>query len=619
MLIVSTVEPRSKQRQSYQPIIEKNTKSIMKLSQSNISQLCEYITGSEEFLLEKTVQFAREQGYLKYTATSKEAWRIAIAGLSEALVKGLQTLYPNFELPVLADYSRDPIAAFAVLEAQRHRSRGVSLDMFLGLMKYFREAYFELVRAQNHNNTHRDQCTGVIQRLFDRIEIAFCMEWAKSEKSEVVKELQRRNRSMADEKGRYVTIFESHPLPVFILDKECKVIAFNLTAKSFLESAGHADCTSLYDMNKTALDGSGNLEQGDSIPQDREKTDIGSVFPWLIDDLKTFILSNDVTISIDRETLIQKIRKHFRIIFSRILDISEKLSGVIITLEDVTERLQIAEELHRARKLESLGQLSAGIAHEINTPIQYIGTNTQFLKEGFKDIMVILGSYEQLLAAAKENKVSTDLVHTTVQAIDEADVDFLREEIPNAILQSIEGIGRVTQIVRSMKDFSHPGNKEKSDTNLNRCIESAITVSRNEWKLVANIESDFDRDLPMVPCYRGEVNQVLLNLITNATHAISDKVGDGAKDKGTITVTTRRNGNWAKVCVADNGSGIPEDIRDKIFDPFFTTKQVGKGTGQGLSIAHSVIVDQHGGTIALESEVGKGTTFTIRLPLVSTA
>lgn len=552
----------------------------MKLSQSDISQLCGLIAGSEDCLLEKTVESAREQGYLQYTATSKEAWRLAIVGLSKALAKGLQTLYPNYELPVLADYTRDPIAAFAVLEAQRHRSRGVSLDMFLGLMKYFREAYFELVRSQDHDQAHKDQCTGVIQRLFDRIEIAFCLEWSQSGQSEVVDELQRRNRAMADEKGRYVTIFESHPLPVFILDKECKIIAFSLTAKSFLEFAGHADRASLYDMNRTALDERGGLEQGCSIPPDREKTDIGVVFPWLIDDLRTFILNKESTIRIEREALIQKVRKHFHIVLSRILDVSEKFSGVIVTLEDVTERIQVAEELLHARKLESLGQLAAGIAHEINTPTQYVGDNTLFLQDGFKDLVGLLDSCEQLLVAAKENRLSADLVRTTEQAIDEADVDYLREEIPRAILQSLEGIGRVTEIVNSMKEFSHPGSKEKSSVDLNSCIENTIIVSRNEWKYVADVESDFDPDLPTVPCYRGGLNQVILNLITNAAHAIGDKVGVGSKDKGTITVTTRRDGNWAEVRVTDDGRGIPEDVRDKVFDPFFTTKQVGKGTGQ---------------------------------------
>jgi signal transduction histidine kinase len=190
-------------------------------------------------------------------------------------------------------------------------------------------------------------------------------------------------------------------------------------------------------------------------------------------------------------------------------------------------------------------------------------------------------------------------------------------EVPQAIQQSLQGIGRVTTIVRAMKEFSHPGSEEKSDTDLNRAIETTITVARNEWKYVAEVVTDFDPALPLVRCLPGEINQVILNLIVNAAHAIADVVENNGKSKGTITIRTRSQGDRVEIRVSDTGTGIPETIRAKIFDPFFTTKGVGKGTGQGLAIAHSVIVDKHGGTISCETEVGKGTTFVIRLPLLS--
>ena len=193
----------------------------MSLTKSIIKKLSALINKSEDQLLEKAVDHAREQGYLKYTATSKEAWRLAIAGLSSAIVQGLPNLYPNYELKVNADYAKDPIAAFAVMEAQRHRSRGVRLDMFLGLMKYFREAFFELIREQGDSRNIEQACLKVIQRIFDRMEIAFCLEWAEAGENEIIADLQQRNQTLADNKGRYVTIFESHPLPVFILDKDC--------------------------------------------------------------------------------------------------------------------------------------------------------------------------------------------------------------------------------------------------------------------------------------------------------------------------------------------------------------------------------------------------------------
>ena len=166
-----------------------------------------------------------------------------------------------------------------------------------------------------------------------------------------------------------------------------------------------------------------------------------------------------------------------------------------------------------------------------------------------------------------------------------------------------------------MKAFSHPGTGEKSLVDLNKAIESTITVARNEWKYVADVEKDLDSGLPNVPCLPGEFNQVILNIIVNAAHAIADVVGNGSEQKGVITVQTRKDGDWAELRISDTGSGIPEKARNRIFDPFFTTKEVGRGTGQGLAIARNVIVEKHAGTITFDTEMGKGTTFIIRLPI----
>jgi signal transduction histidine kinase len=176
-----------------------------------------------------------------------------------------------------------------------------------------------------------------------------------------------------------------------------------------------------------------------------------------------------------------------------------------------------------------------------------------------------------------------------------------------------EGVNRVAGIVRAMKRFSHPGPAEKIPTDIHQAIESTILVSRNEWKYVADLTTDFEPGMPLVPCIAGEFNQVILNLIVNAAHAIADAI-KGSGGKGAIRIGTRNNGGFAEIRVSDTGSGIPEAIRSKVFDPFFTTKPVGKGTGQGLAIAHSVIVQKHRGTIRFETENGKGTTFVIQLP-----
>lgn len=289
--------------------------------------------------------------------------------------------------------------------------------------------------------------------------------------------------------------------------------------------------------------------------------------------------------------------------------------GLLILGSDVTERKQLESQLGQAQKLESIGQLAAGIAHEINTPIQYVGDNTRFFKDAFGDFESLLASYGSLLKAAALGPVDADMLARLQSAFETADVEYLIEEVPKAIEQSLEGVERVAHIVRAMKDFSHPGSSDKSAVDLNRALDSTLTVAKSEWKYVADVVTDFDPNLPVVPCLPGDLNQVFLNIIVNAAHAIADVVGDGASGKGTITVTTSADDEWVEVRISDTGTGIPEAIRQRIFDPFFTTKGVGKGTGQGLAISHSVVTEKHQGSIMVESETGRGSTFIIRLPL----
>lgn len=290
--------------------------------------------------------------------------------------------------------------------------------------------------------------------------------------------------------------------------------------------------------------------------------------------------------------------------------------NLVAIKRDITEQVVIETQLRQAQRLESIGQLAAGIAHEINTPTQYVGDNTLFLKDAFSDLLIVLDRYAKLKTAAKLGSVTPEILDEVEQAIQAADVEYLSAEVPKAISQSLEGIERVAKIVRAMKEFSHPGTGEKTPTDINRAIETTLTVARNEWKYVAELELDLQPDLPLVPCLPGDLNQVILNIAVNAAHSIADVVGkDGAGGKGKISVQTRLANEWVEIRISDTGNGIPEHVRPRIFDPFFTTKGVGKGTGQGLAISHSVVVDKHGGTIRFESETGKGTTFVIRVPL----
>ena len=295
-----------------------------------------------------------------------------------------------------------------------------------------------------------------------------------------------------------------------------------------------------------------------------------------------------------------------------------KVIGAVVNFVDITERKRREMELHQGQKLEAVGRLAAGIAHEINTPIQFVSDNTRFLITSFHDEVKLIRKYEQLQEAAALGPVDPALLAEISAARAEIDWPYLEEEIPRALEQMLDGLKRVSTIVRGMKEFSHVDrSNEKAPADINRAIESTLIVGRNEFKYIADVETHFE-NLPPVICHLGDLNQVFLNLIVNAAHAIQESVKDTSA-RGKIGVHTRLDGDWAEISISDSGAGIPEEARDKIFDPFFTTKAVGKGTGQGLALARAVVVEKHCGTLHFVTEMGKGTTFYIRLPLYGAA
>ena len=292
------------------------------------------------------------------------------------------------------------------------------------------------------------------------------------------------------------------------------------------------------------------------------------------------------------------------------------IANFVAVKKDITEQVALENRARQSQKLEAIGQLAAGIAHEINTPVQFVSDNTVFLQRAFSGLVIALEAFELLLEEAKVADACPDAVERAEKALKKAKINFLMKQIPRAVNQSLEGLQRVAGIVSAMKEFSHPSQGAKQAVDLRKAVETTITVSApNEWKYVAEMDTEFDPDLPPVPCLRDELNQVVLNIIVNAAHAISDVTNGGSEGKGTIRLSTKQDGDWAELRISDTGSGIPEEVRDRVFDPFFTTKQVGKGTGQGLAIARSVVVDKHGGTIEIDPSTGAGTTFVIRLPL----
>ena len=280
---------------------------------------------------------------------------------------------------------------------------------------------------------------------------------------------------------------------------------------------------------------------------------------------------------------------------------------------EIAQREKMELELRLAQKLEAVGQLASGIAHEINTPIQYIGDSLHFLRSAFTDLTGLLAVYQALWRSFSQTPQGADWQARVQDAEDAADLDYLREQVPQAFERTLEGVGRVAGIVRAMKEFAHPDQREQSSADLNKALLNTLIVARNEYKYVAELETDLG-ELPPVLCYLSDLNQVFLNLVVNAAHAIGEVIG-GGEQKGRITIRSRNLGERVEIAVADTGGGIAEAIRERIFDPFFTTKPVGQGTGQGLAIARSIVVDKHRGSLTFETEIGRGTTFYIRLPV----
>jgi len=300
----------------------------------------------------------------------------------------------------------------------------------------------------------------------------------------------------------------------------------------------------------------------------------------------------------------------------------------------LTHLKQAQSELMQAQKLEAVGRLAAGIAHEINTPIQFVNDSVRFVQDAFGDLLGLVGRYHQLRDSAASGTIDPGSLAELAAAEEAADLEYVLENIPKALERSVEGLGRVATLVRSMKEFAHPERKQKAPADVNKALSTTLTIARNEYKYVADVETDFG-ELPPVLCLVGELNQAFLNIIVNAAHAIEAATrgteeagsargqGEGAAraidgPRGVIRVETRRQGDSVRIAISDTGTGIPEEIRGRVFDPFFTTKEVGKGTGQGLAIARNVVVDKHGGELAFETEAGRGTTFVIRLPVGGT-
>ena len=433
--------------------------------------------------------------------------------------------------------------------------------------------------SSHYQSVYSEECGGRLRwyqmraiRLLDvRLGRVLILHSDISELIEAQKELEARGVELKDREAYFRTITEGANDPIVMVDEQGEISLFNYAAEQAFEyRAEEALGRSIQDLVPSLHPG--QLENG------RESSSVigikkcGVAFPLRLS-LSSLKLSTGNT--------------HFSCIF-----------------HDLTEIQKMEQDLAQARKLESIGQLAAGISHEINTPLQYLADNFSFVEETCGKLLDVLTQFRDSPKAGPEFKA----------ALEQLEFDYLKEELPDAITQSMQGLERITNIVAAMRDFSHTSS-QKTLADLNSGIESTITVTRNEWKYVADLETEFDPDLGLVPCFLSDIKQVVLNLIVNASHAIAEKKRQRPGFQGRIVVKTQRQEGMVKVTVTDNGTGVPKGLRHCIFDPFFTTKEVGVGTGQGLSIARRIITEKHEGELQFHCPPEGGTIFYFSIPL----
>ena len=296
-----------------------------------------------------------------------------------------------------------------------------------------------------------------------------------------------------------------------------------------------------------------------------------------------------------------------------VADASGAAVAHVAVLTDATEREQTSTRLAHAERLATIGRLAAGVAHEIATPVQFVGDSVQFLRDAVTDLASVIAALQRVRQAVTDGTPAAEAATAAVLAEETADLEYLLEHTPRAVESCVEGLDRVSAIVRSLKEFAHPQQSTMASADLNHIVLSTLTLARNEYKYVADLETDFG-PLPPVMCIAGSISQVVLNLVVNAAHAVGDVVKTSG-GKGRIAVSTHLDGDHAVLTVRDTGSGIADDVRPHIFEPFYTTKAVGKGTGQGLALAWSIVAGDHAGAIDAESAPGQGATFRVRLPI----
>jgi signal transduction histidine kinase len=554
-----------------------------------LKKLRQLLMENEEWLMARILHYAKRNDYTRYTSTLLEPWRLSIAGLTDSFIAAAQAFGEVPELGPDEEYTTDPVASFGVIEARKHRKRGITLPMFLGLMKYYRQSYLDLLEERTLETEKLVFYQAFLTRCFDRIELGFCSEWAALSNKVRLDDLQGENRQLANLKNKYLTVFESLKEPAILLDSAHRIRNANSEAQTLL---------------------AGTIRPGASYYRPDGSVELSETPPdWLLDEVYELVTQGEDQRRTERSLDTREGRRYYEIRLQKMLDISEKFAGTVVVLTDITHRKQ----LEQAQKLESVGQLAAGLAHEINTPIQYIADNTSFFEQSFSRVDSIVERLLQLkeeIEAADSDGRFADSCQAIDRLLKRSRLSYLRKEVPVAMRQTLDGLSQVAGIVRALKSFAQDGDDIESLVDLTQAIHNTVAVARGQWASVASVDVVLDEGAKLVPGSESQINQALLNVVVNAAQAIAERDG---KEKGIIRISTRSDQEWVEIRVSDNGVGIAEENLGRIFDPFFTTKDVGRGTGQGLAIVHTVVT-RHNGQIDIESEQGIGTTFIIRLP-----
>ena len=558
--------------------------------------MTDLIARNEDHLLAQVLSFAEANGYFRFVPGTPEEWRAALRGLSGSL---LQAFRSDPSPPSLAagDVGReDGLSAFGVVEARKRRREGMPLGIFLGLVKFFRQAYLDLVRTAGLPREEEEGHLRYIERFFDRNEVAICVSWSTESASGQLSELRREHDELSRVYSLVVTAKKEWEGTIdrvddmlFLADpgrriRRCNRIFKEFIGRSYAEILGQP-----YD--RLFSDAGVNVEPSFERPVEcfHERTGkwfVISLYPFA-EDSGSGAPATIVTIHDSTE-----LKKAAEEMTRKNLRLNEALAAL--------KRSQ-AKVLHQ-EKMASIGQLAAGVAHEINNPIGFINSNLSTLGKYLSRLSGFLAAQTECIAAG----APPERVESVRQQQASLKIDYIVKDLEDLVRESLEGAERVRSIVADLKSFSRVDESEYKQADLNECLRSTINIVWNEIKYKATLKKDLG-EIPRTRCYPQQMNQVFMNLLVNAAHAI--------EQQGFITVRSWEQDGYICVTVEDTGQGIPEANLNRIFEPFFTTKEVGKGTGLGLSITYD-IVKKHNGEITVRSEPGKGTVFTVRIPVV---